>query len=129
MTIQPLLRNLKGMRFYNFLRESIPLSNSPCCQKVIPDCQMSKPKTQLQYLADQYIELYLTYAGSSGTLDKQKFQKMMDEQFPDIAEKEQAKDKLFQELDANKDNQLSFDEVSRLIARYLNDTHEKFKHL
>ncbi|XP_053224745.1 protein MRP-126-like [Podarcis raffonei] len=89
---------------------------------------MSKPKTQLQQLAEQYIDLYHTYSGNSDSLDRQAFKKMLDEQFPDTDEsplKKQKRDQLFKEADISKDGKLSFVEVGHLIAKFIAETHDK----
>ncbi|XP_077776634.1 protein MRP-126-like [Podarcis muralis] len=89
---------------------------------------MSKPKTEFQQLAEQYIDIYHRYSGNSDSLDKQAFKKMLDEQFPDIDEsplKKQKRDQLFKEADINKDGKLSFTEVAHLIAKFIAETHDK----
>ncbi|XP_053224719.1 protein S100-A10-like isoform X2 [Podarcis raffonei] len=91
---------------------------------------MSKPKTQLQQLIEQYIELYYRYSGNSDSLDKQAFKKMLEEQFPDTDEsplKQQKRDQLFVEADINKDGKLSFAEVGRLISKFIAETNDKVR--
>nr|XP_034954383.1 protein MRP-126-like [Zootoca vivipara] len=91
---------------------------------------MSKPKTQLQQLVEQFIDIYYTYSGNSSSIDKQAFKKMMDEQFPDIDEsplKKQKRDQLFDEADINKDGKLSFDEMGHLIAKFIAATHDRLR--
>uniref|UniRef100_A0A670JUL3 Protein S100-A12-like n=1 Tax=Podarcis muralis TaxID=64176 RepID=A0A670JUL3_PODMU len=91
--------------------------------------KMSKSKTQMQVLADGLIELFHKYSGKSDTIDKKEFKKMINEQFPDCVEypqNQQGKDKLFKDLDTNKDNELSFEEWTRLVGSFLSCAHVKF---
>nr|XP_034955128.1 protein MRP-126-like [Zootoca vivipara] len=91
---------------------------------------MSKPKTQLQQLVEQFLDIYYTYSGNSSSIDKQAFKKMVDEQFPDVDEsplKQQKRDQLFKEADKNKDGKLSFDEMGHLMAKFVAETHDKLR--
>ncbi|XP_061462059.1 protein S100-A12-like [Rhineura floridana] len=90
---------------------------------------MSKAKTAMQIVADQLIDIFHKYAGQSDDLDKKEFKKMIDEQFPDCVEyprKQEGKDKLFKDLDKNKNDRISFEEWTTLLGSFLTCSHIKF---
>uniref|UniRef100_J3SD54 Protein S100-A9-like n=1 Tax=Crotalus adamanteus TaxID=8729 RepID=J3SD54_CROAD len=91
-------------------------------------------KTQLEKCCDCIMDVFHKYSmplDHPDKLSKGEFAKMLREQLPNFIQSTkntEAMNRLFNELDQNKDGELSFEEWLTLIGRFLAQCHENFHH-
>ncbi|XP_015668886.1 protein S100-A12 [Protobothrops mucrosquamatus] len=91
-------------------------------------------KTQLEKCCDCIMDVfhkYSTITEHPDMLSKGEFANLLREQLPNYIQSTkntEAMDRLFNELDKNKDQMLSFEEFMTLVGRFMIQCHDDFHH-